>query len=390
VAAWAGSLLGGRPAAIAAAVALALSPTLLLLSRQALPEAFALAFAVPAVGAALGAWRTGRDRWRVLAGLLLGLGVLVKPIVGPAAVPVLTLCVSRRSLGSSLLAPLTLGAVGIGGLALTGLGASFQQVVGWRLQGQKVDLSPGMVSHNVGLLFDKLYGREEPAFYALALLGVLLLARSSGRLTLAIAGWLVGQLAVLLVYSDLSSHLGVALLPPLALLLGVACARAWSAAARLQWPGLLPALATAGAVWYLAVTPSLVARDQDVVIGRGIPDATIGLTERSVVREIDRLTDEDDWVITDAPYLAFLANRLVPPPLVDPSEARIAAGAVTAGDAISALRAYDVDAVVLWTGKLSRLDAFVEAVSEDETLVQQLGTGNDDFPRLIYGDPDEE
>ena len=73
-----------------------------------------------------------------------------------------------------------------------------------------------------------------------------------------------------------------------------------------------------------------------------------------------------------------------------PGDARIDAGFVTSEQAIATMRRYDVDTVVLWTGKLSRLDSFVQAVSGEQVLVEQVGTGNDDYPRLIYHDPDED
>jgi len=53
-------------------------------------------------GAAL-ARRTGQTRWRIVAGVMLGLACLVKPIVGVAMVPVVCLAslasVGQRTLG---------------------------------------------------------------------------------------------------------------------------------------------------------------------------------------------------------------------------------------------------------------------------------------------------
>jgi len=152
---------------------------------------------------------------------------------------------------------------------------------------------------------------------------------------------------------------------------------------------LLGGVALGATLGYAATIPALVDRDRRVVDGRASTDATLGQTERNVVRTIARLTDADDWVITDAPHLAFLADRKVPPPLVDPSAARIDAGALTAEQVVATMRQYDVDTVVLWTGKLGSLTSFVDALAREYTLVQDLGTGNDDLPRLIYRDPDD-
>lgn len=386
--AWTSHRLAGRLAAVASTLALALSPTLLLLSRQALPEVLALAFVAPAVGAAVAAWQTDRHRWRVLAGLLLAAACLIKPLVAPAALPVIILGYRRRSALASLLSPTVAGLAGLAGLALVGAGSTFEQVIGWRLRAQQLDPSWPIVSHNAGLLLDKLSGREGAALYTLGGLGAVLLVITSGRLALALVGWLVVQLGLLLCYANLSAHLDVALLPAVTLLVGVAVAglgRPTTWTARLSPVGVL---ALGGTLWLLATTPTLVGRDQEIVAGRGSTDETIGQIERTVVREIDRLSTQDEWVITDEPYLAFLAGRMVPPPLVDPSDARIDGGLLTSDQAIAAFRDYDVDVVVLWTGKLSRLDKFVQTVSDEQALVAQVGTGNDDYPRLIFHDPD--
>lgn len=378
-------LVGG----VAAAAALALSPTFLDLSRQALPEPPALAFTVLAVGAAARAWTTDRDRWRLASGALFAVACLVKPIVAPAGLAVMVLTYTHRSRRSSLLAPVVAALVGVGVLLGVGLGAALDQVIGWRLQGQQVDAGPGMVRHNADLLVGRLLGQEGPAFHALAFVGALALARARSRFGLAVVGWLAGQAGLLLLYTNLSSHLGVTLLPPLALLLGGAAAAAWGTVAALRRPTLLGGVALVAVIWYLAGIPALVERDQRVVEGRGSPDAGFGQTERNVARTIARLTDEDDWVITDAPYLAFLADRKIPPPLVDPSSARIDAGTVTGEQVLAVLRDYDVDTVVLWTGKLARLGPLVEALPREYILVQEFGPGNDDLPRLIYRDPDD-
>ncbi|MDP8923988.1 MAG: glycosyltransferase family 39 protein, partial [Chloroflexota bacterium] len=229
--AWAGAATIGRIGGVAAALALALSPAFLNVSRQALPEAPALAFTILAVGAAGKAWTTDRDRWRIAAGALFAVACLVKPIVAPAGLAVVTLGVTPRSWRASALVPVVAMLVGLGALLGVGLGPALDQVVGWRLQGEQVDPSLETIRHNAELLVDRLVLEEQPAFYALALVGALLLARSRLRFGLAVVGWFVGQLGLLLLYVNLSSHLGVALLPPLALLLGAAATAAWRAIA---------------------------------------------------------------------------------------------------------------------------------------------------------------
>ena len=384
--AWVGFRLWGPLAGLGAALALALSPTYLLVSRQALPEAPATAFAALALGAAAEAYRRDLSRWRVLAGTLLGLACLIKPIVAPVAVPVFLLAADRRSWRSMALAPASTALVGLAGLLAAGGGVVLDQVLGWRVQAGQLDPTLSTVGHNVDLLLDKMFRQEQPAFYVLAIVGGLALIRRSYRAGLALIGWLLVALVLLLAYANLSSHLGATLLIPLSLLAGVGLAAGWSAVSRRCWRDL-SALAALVALWYLASVPALLERDRRLVEGELSVDRGLGRSERAAVRTISRLTDPDDWVVTDAPYLAFLADRKVPPSLVDPSEARIRSGALTAEDAIGILQRYDPDTVVLWTGKLADLRGFVDVVSKDFVLVEQLGAGDDETPRQIFRDP---
>lgn len=390
--AWTGHALGGRLGGIVAAFALALSPTYLSASRQALPEAPALGLALLAVGAAARARRTDQDRWRLLGGALLGLACLVKPIVAPAAIPVFLLA-ARRSGRSTVLAPAAAAAVGATGLLAVGAAGALDQVVGWRLGGRQLDPSLSTVWHNVELLIDKMWRQEQPAFYALALVGALSLAIRAPGPSLAIGGWALSALGLLLLYTDLSSHLGVTLIPPLAVLAGVGLAAGARVLGGHSWrrPPIGVALAVLGAlvaVWYAASIPALVNRDRRLVDGELSTDRDGGRDERAAVREIARATSADDFVLTDAPYLAFLANRKVPPSLIDPSNARIQAGALTADHVLAGLDTYRPELVVLWTGKLARFDSVVEAVDRRYEPVRQFGTVDKGRPRAIYRDPD--
>lgn len=381
--AWAARSLGGVPGGLSAALVLALSPTYLAVSRQVLPEAPAAGLAALAVGAAAHAHRFGGDRWRLLAGALLGLACSVKPIVAPAIIPVVLLVTERRSPRGALLALGAALAVGLGALLAVGPAEALQQVIGWRVGGRQLD--PGTVGHNAELLVDKMFRQEQPALYALAALGAVALLHRGGRVGAAVTAWLATQLALLLLYAQLSSHLGATLLPPVGLLAGFGLAQAARALARPRLTPVLPLLAVLAA-WYASAVPALVDRDQSLIAGLLSTDRDGGRDERDAVRAIARLTDPDDFVLTDAPYLAFLADRMVPPRLVDPSEARIEAGALTAEDVTAALRTYDPELVVLWTGKLARFRPLREALAAQYPVVADFGTA-DGLPRAIYRDP---
>jgi hypothetical protein len=65
-------------------------------------------------------------------------------------------------------------------------------------------------------------------------------------------------------------------------------------------------------------------------------------------------------VVTDDPGLAWQAQRDVPPGLTDPSNARIAAGYLTADDLIAALDRPEVCAYLEWS---SRFQVFADDVN---------------------------
>lgn len=384
-----GWAVGGRLAAVGAALVVALSPTFLAVSRQALPEAPAAAFAALAVAIASGralAGRSGRDRWCVASGVLLGLACLVKPAVAPAAVPAVVLAARGGPWRPLLLIGLASAGVAALGLAATGGLGAIDEVVGWRLGSRQLDPSPAVVWHNAELLLDKMYRQEQPALYLLALVGLAALLGRAPRWGFALGGWLVAQVSLLLVYANLSAHLGALLLPPLAALAGVGFGTAWLAVSR-RPPRIVPALAALAVAAYLLAIPALIDRDRRLVEGDLSTDRGLSRTERNLVRTIARTTQPDDWVVTDAPYLAFLADRKVPPGLVDPSEARITSGALSEQEVLRVVREYDPEVVLFWTGKLARFNGVTAVVRRDLELIEELEP-IDGVPRAIFFDPD--
>jgi hypothetical protein len=386
-AALAAGVVAGRLAAVAAALVVALSPTFLWISREALPEAPAAAFAALAVAAAALATRDARACWPVLAGACLALACLTKPAVAPAAVPVFALTARSVTSRAWLWAALSAVVVGLVALIVVGGLGAFEQVIGWRVGSRQFDPSLGIVAHNVELLVDKMFRQEQPALYALTVLGAVALIARSPLIGLALTGWLAAQLGLLLAYTNLSSHLGALLVPPMAVLAGGAVTTAWTVVAR-RPPRVLPALAALGVVAYVMAIPALLERDERIVEGDVSTARSLSRAERRVVATIAELTPTDGWVLTDAPHLAFHANRRVPPPLVDPSEARISSGVLSEQVALRALHDYDPDLVVFWTGKLARLNGLAVAVQAGHSLVEEFSPVDDDALRAIYRDRD--
>jgi hypothetical protein len=74
--------------------------------------------------------------------------------------------------------------------------------------------------------------------------------------------------------------------------------------------------------------------------------------------------------VTDFPYLAFAANRLVPPQLVEASLTRIRAGSLTDRVAIEESSRHDPAAVLFWWDRLARLPEYKRWVDEHFQVVR--------------------
>ena len=66
----------------------------------------------------------------------------------------------------------------------------------------------------------------------------------------------------------------------------------------------------------------------------------------------------NSFVLTDHPYLAFLAKRPVPPPLADPSATRMRADKLTGPDIIAAATTYPSAVAVFRTDRFRALSSF--------------------------------
>jgi hypothetical protein len=269
---------------------------------------------------------------------------------------------------------------GVAGVLGVGIRGSLNQVVGWRLSAGQVSLET--IPHNAALLLDKMQV-EHPAVYTLAIVGAAILWRRDRLVFLATAGWAGAALLLLLTYTELSGHLGATLLVPLALLVGVTI-QATFELERLSLTWMSVALALPLTAWALVAVPAVVGQDYLISAGLTRADRTGPDDALRAAQVIAAETEPRDMIVTDSPYLAFLANRRVPPSLVDPSSARIRAGAVTDEQMTASLDLDDADVVVLWTGKLAHLEQFFATVEQQYTPVASFGTIDKGTPRAVY------
>jgi hypothetical protein len=375
--------IGGPLAGGAAALLLTLSPTYLRFSRQALADVPALAPAILAVGAALAYRRTGRQSLLVGAALLLALGVLMKPIVAPAAIAVLLLIwrPDRRGFRDlAVLSAMISLAIAVVLLALGPLVVA-EQVFGFR--GDARTAFGWNLGRNWSMVVEKL-NQEQHGFFALALVGTGLVAFRPWRSGIPVAIWAVGTGVLLLFHSPLHYHHMVILLPPLAILGGLVIGALASVSRRHSSARVLAGIGGAALIVYLSGVPEIGRRDG--LLLENIDAAGAGSHEvddvDAAAERIRRLTAPDDFVLTDYPYLAFLAQRRVPPALLDPSDVRLRAGDMTDEQALAVAASHAPRLVVLWDNKLRQLPRLMAWVESNYQPDRRYGMG-DGQPRLI-------
>ena len=376
-------LVGGPVGGVAAAALLALSPSYLRGSRQALAEVPALAPAVLAVVAAVAYQRGGRWPWLAASGVLLGLALLVKPITVAAVVPigVAAMLGPRRGVRPLFFVGAVSAAVVAAIVLLTGLPAVLDQMVEYRLRSREA--SGWSLAENWKLLQSTL-GRDGLGIFALAGVGGLALLLARPRRALPLVLWPLASLGLLLVYSPLFAKHAVVVLPPSAVLAGAGLGRVWQGLRGREWPGMIGAFAlVAPALFYLWSLPQMVDWHARFM---NLGPSTEG--ERfspagDAAATVAALTARGDFVVTDHPELAFLAQRLVPPELADPSKSRVQARQLTGQEIVAAATAADARLVVLWTDRLRTLRAFTNWLDDRFEPIKVYGRGGDS-PRVVY------
>jgi hypothetical protein len=387
---WLARLVSGPLAAIVALALLVLSPLYLEGSRIALAEVPALAPATFAVGAAVVYARSGSRRWLIACGVLLAVSLLMKPITLAAGVPAGLAVLSRWRAGlrTVLLDGLLLGtlvaAIGVVVVVGVGLAGVFDQILAYRMESRD---SEGWSLWKNRVAVGRALSFEASALPWLGVAaGLLVLARRQIEAVLLVA-WAAASVALLMAYSPLHGKHAVVMIPPLAVLAGVGVA---SAVSLIRRTGPVPvraavAVVLAGLVaWYATSIPALAAQSGQLLRVTADTDVDPAVEQYAdAVAVIGTLTSPADFVVTDHPYLTFLAGRLVPPLLVDTSRSRIRSRSLRGAEAIAQATPYDPKLVVLWTDRLRGLSEFKRWVEENYRLVKVYNRRND-LDRGIY------
>jgi hypothetical protein len=410
LAAWA---LGGRWCGALALALLAFAPRYLTESYTLQAEAPALAFGAASVALAIHAVRQPRVRWRgwlaAGSGAVLMLGVAVKLFDVVAAVPVALYLLAPAGLAMLDAAgkPRWPGRAAIGAalriaapdLALAGAGAAlvlvlvllpfagrwpalYDQVIQFHLAAGRV--TQQSLVDRVSVILGS--GGDLPLLALAVALAAWALARRWWRV-LPLAAWLAGSLLLLLAQRPLLGHHLALLLPPAALTAAVGVALAGA-----ERKTRSPARASGSDVLASgAVVAALLVLLLGLVVGlNGVRHAALARNhDLGPAFVLAAATLPEDLVVTDDQYVAGLADRDVPPDLVDTSFVRVQAGYLTAARLESEAASSRVRAVLFFSGRFDRVPGFRAWIANNPSfvLVRTFGPGQSLYIKLPSGAP---
>lgn len=369
--------IAGPVGGCAAALLLVLSPAYLRNSRLALGEVVSLGPAALAIGALLAYRRSGRRPWLLAAVLLLGLSLLIKPITLAAVLPFgLFVLLRGRAAIRALTGPvLAAGLVGVLVVAALGFQPVFEEILGYRLRSREAE--GWSLAGNLAILQEVL-SRESAALFGLALLGGILALRRAGPGGLLTLAWAAGAVGLLFVYSPLAPKHVVTIVVPLAALAGCGIGLSWRLAREgADWRRPIAALSILVVVATAWSLPSAARAYGETLRPDRRSEPRFSDTA-DVVSTLAALTGPGDFVLTDHPPFALLADRLVPPPLVDPSRTRARAGELTRTEVAAAVADYPSSTAVLWRNRLSQVPGFRAWFDQRYRSVKLYGKGSAD------------
>jgi hypothetical protein len=217
------------------------------------------------------------------------------------------------------------------------------------------------------------FARQQGGIVGLALVGIILLVqRRRWEVLTPPALWLGSALLTVLTHSPLFPHHTVILLPPLALLAGLAVTETAALLQERRWAW--SALGLAGGLAFLLALPVAVRANQTVLA------AGFG-REVEAIAFLKQITRPTDNVISDNLLLPFMAGRQTPPPLGDMAQVAIDSGRQTSERLIAISEAYPVEAVANWALRMPHLADYMAWV-EDHYLVRRVW---DDHHVIYFG-----
>jgi hypothetical protein len=354
--------------AVLACVTILLSPLAFFWSREITGELVSAAFAAVSLALAGRYASGGRRLWLGFGALALA-GALSVKLFSLYAIPSMLLIAAARWGSAGELRQriwyaaedilVVLGITFATVLAVAsayGVREVWTQAVAFHLD-SRADLSP---ARNWDLIVGTLAGDHTLA----SAMPLVLCAALEPWIGWAALGWLALTVIGLLIQHPLFTHHVVALIPPLALAAGIGAGALWKFGTRLRvregrvrsyryGSAMGIALCIASIILFAAVCRGGLAGriDQQSILAYCRPPAA----DLDVATELARLTGKADFILTDAPGIAFRSGREVPPWLADTSLKRVDNHYLATAEVKSQVERYQVKAVLLWTGRLERL-----------------------------------
>lgn len=354
--------LGGRVAAVAAAVTLAVDPLMVRQSVVLQADGPATALGLVAVAFAAVAITSANRRWAMvgaaLAGAALAVGFLTK-FLDVAVVPALLAVLAVRGAWRRLIPAAVAGGLIAAAAILLPLHDAWQAM--WN---QSVGLHLDTRSATSGIsVRDALGIRWHLAVIALA--GALIGWRTHPRLVIAGVLWFAGAVAVMAVTHPLWPHHAVSLSPAYALL----CAAGVSAAFERLRRWRRRDLDVAVAAFAVALTAAA-----GLFLWSGLRGLSATTDFNALAGALDAHTPAASQLVGDDQYAQALANRASPPGYVDTSNTRMYAepGALQGLEAVTA-GAAPVCAVLFSSGRFANLPGFTAWVTQRYPVAVDLG-----------------
>lgn len=395
-----GKALSGRLGAIAALLLLVVNPLYLAQSQTLQAEAPFVAFSLLAVGLACCWWERPAGKMGLalaaLTGLTLALSIACKLLPAPV-IPIAFLMVARiwvvwrMEKGQAEARRHTIYSILIGALVCILMLA----LVLLPFLGSLHELIAGMVTFHIdagNVLANEAQLGQQKNLHTLetALLSFLALAALYGTIAallrrdwrvLPLLAWLLGTLYLLWHQVPLFPHHLVTLVPPFIGLavMGIAEPVASMKLLNRSNAAAIGQLATWLALLLVLLTAVLNVRDDRAYYRTAQANGSGGLAlqEARIAADLRRAITPDQWVVTDAQFIAGLADRNTPPALVDTSSVRIQSSYLTLSELESIAADPRVHAVLFFSGRLTlaQVAPFHDWVAQHFHLLQSYGGG---------------
>ncbi len=270
------------------------------------------------------------------------------------------------------------------------LQVAYQQVVAFHLAADQSFASTTSQNPSILLGAHPMY-----PLGALALLGLIVGLLRQRWHVLTAGAWILAALIILLRQAPLFTHHLVLLIPGLALSAAIGLAPAgWRLKPRLEVPpqSLASQAEThARAVWgrqaLLVGLPLLLVLGVILYDLRDVRNYPLGPVANAaqisqVASDLASFTTPAQQVITDDQYIAMLANRDVPPTLVDTSSVRITTGYLTTAQVEAIAEQPQVGAILFYSGRFDNLPGLRAWVTQHFQLARDYGKGRDLYVRM--------